>query len=198
MSKGEYTRLRIIELAAPIFNRQGYFGTSMSDIMRATGLEKGGIYNHFANKEELALAAFDYNMERRRELMQATFHRVHHAAERLIELADIFKEIISDSMIPGGCAIVNTIMEADDTNPVLKEKAITAMADLRAMVRRILARGIERQELRQDVDIEQATTKILMLLQGGIVISRLNGDDAEMDQVRVFISEFVDRDLRLA
>src|SRR5438105_3375693 len=60
MRKGEQTREMILERAAPIFNQQGYAGASLSDIMRETGLEKGGIYNHFRGKEELALAAFDY------------------------------------------------------------------------------------------------------------------------------------------
>jgi len=60
MSKGTQTRTMILERSAPLFNQQGFFGASLSDIMHATGLEKGGIYNHFASKEQLALEAFDY------------------------------------------------------------------------------------------------------------------------------------------
>jgi AcrR family transcriptional regulator len=197
MSKGEYTRQRIIELSAPIFNQQGYFGTSMSDIMRATGLEKGGIYNHFANKEELALAAFDYNIERRRELTRATFREVRHAADRLVALADILKEILTDTKIPGGCAIVNTIIEADDTNPALKERAAEAMSELKGTVYGILTRGIDRNELRPDIDIERTASKIIMLLEGAVVISRLNDNAAELDKAADFIREIVDRELRL-
>ena len=59
MSKGEQTRERILARSAQLFNRQGYSGSSLSDIMRETGLEKGGIYNHFSSKEQLALEAFD-------------------------------------------------------------------------------------------------------------------------------------------
>jgi len=60
MRKGEQTRQEIIRKAAPIFNQKGYDGAALSDLMRATGLEKGGIYRHFASKEELAAEAFDY------------------------------------------------------------------------------------------------------------------------------------------
>src|ERR1700755_2682335 len=60
MRKGEETRQRIIAAAAPIFNKQGYAGCALSDIMAATGLEKGGIYRHFESKEEIAAEAFDY------------------------------------------------------------------------------------------------------------------------------------------
>jgi AcrR family transcriptional regulator len=58
--KGEATRQDIIRKAAPIFNQKGYSGAALSDLMRATGLEKGGIYRHFESKEELAGDAFDH------------------------------------------------------------------------------------------------------------------------------------------
>jgi len=58
--------MRIIEQAAALFNQQGYAGSSMSDLMRVTGLQKGGIYNHFRSKDELALA-FDFAVNRVQE-----------------------------------------------------------------------------------------------------------------------------------
>ena len=45
--------------AAPVFNQRGYVGASMRDLVDVTGLEKGGIYNHFGSKEQLALEAYD-------------------------------------------------------------------------------------------------------------------------------------------
>jgi len=63
MSKAEQTRQRIIKQAAKLFNQQGFAGASMAELMAATGLKKGGIYNHFTSKDELAIAAFDYNVQ---------------------------------------------------------------------------------------------------------------------------------------
>ncbi len=60
MRKGEQTRQEIIRKAAPLFNQKGYEGTALSDLMEATGLEKGGIYRHFDSKQELAGEAFDH------------------------------------------------------------------------------------------------------------------------------------------
>jgi TetR/AcrR family transcriptional repressor of nem operon len=54
MREGEQTRQEIIRRAAPLFNQKGYEGTALSDLMQATGLEKGGIYRHFDSKQELA------------------------------------------------------------------------------------------------------------------------------------------------
>jgi len=59
VSKGERTKEMILARAAEVFNRQGYFGARLDDITRATGLEKGGIYNHFASKQALFGAALE-------------------------------------------------------------------------------------------------------------------------------------------
>jgi TetR/AcrR family transcriptional repressor of nem operon len=61
VSKADRTRQFIIETTANIFNKKGYAGTSLSDLTLATGLTKGSIYGNFENKEDVALAVFDYN-----------------------------------------------------------------------------------------------------------------------------------------
>ena len=64
MSKAERTKQFIVEKTAPIFNMKGYAGTSVNDMMAATGLTKGSIYGNFKNKDDVALAAFDHNRKR--------------------------------------------------------------------------------------------------------------------------------------
>ena len=54
MDKGQQTRLAILERAARVFSLSGSSGTSMETLTRATGLTKGGIYNHFGSKTALA------------------------------------------------------------------------------------------------------------------------------------------------
>ena len=60
MRKGEQTRHEIIRKAAPIFNQKSYERAALSDLMEATGLEKGGIYRHFDSKQQVAVEALDY------------------------------------------------------------------------------------------------------------------------------------------
>ena len=63
-TKAAQTSAFIIETVAPIFNKNGYAGTSLSDITKATGLTKGAIYGNFKNKEELAVAAFNTTVKK--------------------------------------------------------------------------------------------------------------------------------------
>ena len=62
-TKAEKTSQYIVETTAPLFNKNGYTGTSLSDITDTTGLTKGAIYGNFKNKEELALEAFNFNVK---------------------------------------------------------------------------------------------------------------------------------------
>jgi AcrR family transcriptional regulator len=58
LSKGEQTRYQIIETAHMLFLKQGYHGTSMREIAREAHIALGGIYNHFATKEDIFIAVF--------------------------------------------------------------------------------------------------------------------------------------------
>src|ERR1700693_37680 len=61
--RGVETRRRILDTAARVFAEHGYLGTSLNELIRATGLAKGGFYFHFASKEALALACLHDRQE---------------------------------------------------------------------------------------------------------------------------------------
>src|SRR5690348_13374984 len=148
MSKGTQTRTMILERAAPLFNQQGFFGASLSDVMQATGLEKGGIYNHFASKEQLALEAFDYAFSLHQQRITYLLSGSRHAIDRLHAIVTYFQSIVEDPVIPGGCPILNTAIEADDAHPALRDRARNAMEQMHSTIERIISRGLERQEVR--------------------------------------------------
>src|SRR6516165_5484540 len=147
MNKGEQTRERILARSAQLFNRQGYSGSSLSDIMRETGLEKGGIYNHFSSKEQLALEAFDYAYQLVQQRTRQALAGKFDAIERLLAIVSVFQSEAVDPPVAGGCPILNTAIEADDANEMLRDRARTAMNDWRATIHRIVNKGIERQEI---------------------------------------------------
>ena len=64
MKKGEATRQRIVVMTADLLNTQGYRVTPVSEIMRVSGLQKGGIYRHFESRDALTLEAFEFAVTR--------------------------------------------------------------------------------------------------------------------------------------
>ncbi len=55
MKRSEDTVNRILQAALGLFVRNGYHGTSISDITRKVGLTKGALYAHFNSKDELLI-----------------------------------------------------------------------------------------------------------------------------------------------
>jgi AcrR family transcriptional regulator len=181
-TKGDRTRQRIVERAAPVFNTRGYAGTSMRELVDATGLERGGIYNHFASKEELALASLDHAVA----LIEARFAEAQagctNAVDRLRAIVDAFVDANVAPVVEGGCPIVNTAIEADDTNPLLAARARDAMASWHRLVGSIVKSGKRDGELRADVDPYELATVLTATLEGALVLARLDGDRAHLER----------------
>lgn len=196
MSKGMQTRERILERAAQLFSRQGYFGSSLADIMHETGLEKGGIYNHFDSKEQLALEAFDYAYGLIQKRVQLALQDKKHAIDRLIALVEVFKSMIEKPIVVGGCPVLNTAIEADDAQPALRARAVGAMDIWRDTFHRIITKGIERQEVRVDVDADVVASLCISMLEGAIMLSKLYDDTIHMQRVTEHLTRYIETELR--
>ena len=90
-TKAERTTAYIIETVAPIFNKLGYVGTSMSDLTEATGLTKGAIYGNFENKDSLALAAFEYNSKKLLSEIDDKLNSSGTSLEKLFVLTNFYR-----------------------------------------------------------------------------------------------------------
>lgn len=176
MGKGEQTKQRIVAQAAPVFNTLGYSGTSMAELIKATGLEKGGIYNHFPSKEALALAAFDHAVAVVRARIALALQNKSTATERLLALVEFYEHYVEQPPIPGGCPIMNTAVEADDTDPELRTRAQAAMTDLQRLIGSIVKTGIASGELRGDLDPRAIAAVFTGLIEGAVLLGRLYND----------------------
>ncbi len=173
LSKSERTRLFIIEQAANLFNKQGYAGTSMDDILQATGLSKGGIYGNFKSKEEIALAAFDHAVQLvSQEISRRTKQRPH-VLDKLRAVVEFYHDRMFSPPVEGGCPLQNTAIEADDSNPALRERVQQAIAEWAERIRFVLQRGVERGEVCPDADLQAFTVQFIATLEGAIMLSRL-------------------------
>ena len=192
MSKGEQTRERILARSAQLFNRQGYFGASLTDIMRETGLEKGGIYNHFSSKEQLALEAFDYAYGLIQERVRQALAGKLNAIERLLAIVSVFQGIVEDPPVAGGCPILNTAIEADDANETLRDRARVAMDSWRTTIQRIVNKGIERQEIRPAINADEVASILISTLEGAIMLSSLYKDPIHMQRAADHIVHYIE------
>ncbi|PZX94979.1 TetR/AcrR family transcriptional regulator [Flavobacterium aquariorum] len=179
MAKGEETRQFIIEKAAPIFNTKGIAATAMSDIMEATKLSKGSMYVHFENKEVLACAAVDYNMKVLGDKLMARLAKSKTAKEELFTYIDFFSNAVNPPLT-GGCPLLNFGTEADDTNPVIKEKVNKGINLNQKLLEASISKGIANSEFRADWNAIEFATVIVAMMEGGHLISRMSGNNDKM------------------
>ena len=194
-SKGQKTRERIVAQAANLFNQRGFEGSSMSDVMAATGLEKGGIYRHFSSKEELAAEAFDYAWKSAFETRIHDLEQVPNSVEKLKRF--IVNFINGRPAVPGGCPVLNTAVEADDGNLLLRDRVRAAWREWRDYLAEIVAAGLKRKEIRPEVDAKQVATLIISSLEGALMIARLERNKEALLTAQSHLERYLDTEVHL-
>jgi AcrR family transcriptional regulator len=179
MSKGEATRQFIIEKAAPIFNIKGIAATAMSDIMEATKLSKGSMYVHFENKDVLACAAVDHNMKVLGDKLLYEVSKAKTAKEELFTYINFFSNAINPPLT-GGCPLLNFGTEADDTNPIVKEKINKGCNANQQLLAGSVNKGIANGEFKPDWNAEEFAVVMFAMMEGGHLISRMSGNNDKM------------------
>jgi len=193
--KGEQTRQEIIRKAAPIFNQKGYDGAALSDLMRATGLEKGGIYRHFGSKQELAGEAFDYAWKLAMDRRFEGTKQIPNAVDRLKQIVRNFRDRRT-GVVPGGCPLLNTAIDCDDGNPKLRAKARQALSSWLDRMQSIAEEGQRRGEIRSDIDSAKLATLIASTLEGSLMVSRLQKMEEPRDLACRHLEEYLETEVR--
>ena len=191
MSKGQLTRQRILEQAAPLFNKRGFRTAPLSEIMKVTGLQKGGIYNHFTSKEQLALETFDYVADLVRSRFP-TASQNENLVETLKSSITRFRANRLNPSIAGGCPLLNCAVESDDAFPALKIRVIRLMRSWQLGIQKLVLEGLKRGEIRPGTDPQTVATIIISCLEGGVLLGRLESESEHMDRCCAHLLSYIE------
>ncbi|MEH7083969.1 TetR/AcrR family transcriptional regulator [Neobacillus drentensis] len=70
------TKDKILKAAMTLFAKNGYEGTTLTDIAKAVGIQKPSIYNHFKSKEEIFLKIYE-------DILWVHFHKIEKLMEEI-------------------------------------------------------------------------------------------------------------------
>ncbi|MEO0469701.1 MAG: TetR/AcrR family transcriptional regulator [Bacteroidota bacterium] len=182
MRNPEQTRQTIIEEAAVLFNKMGYVGTSMGLLVEKIPFTKGAIYKHFANKSELASAAFDHNAKRMMDMLRVEIRRAENAPDKLRSMVDYYVNFVHKPPIEGGCPIINTSVDTMDLgnkgdHQFLREKVNGIIEIMRMSIQKITQRGIQEGQIKADLDVEGFSALFFAAIEGGILLARVQGSE---------------------
>lgn len=192
MSKAEETRSFIIEKTASLFNTKGYEGTSLSDMTTATGLTKGSIYGNFANKDEVALEVFDYNLQKIEHIIRSEMNRYQTAREKLLVYVDVYDNFLKHPFPEGGCPILNTAIESDDTHPLLRKKATQAILNWKNKLVDLIESGKSAREFKKSTDAETKALTIIAAIEGAVMITKLTGKMQYRNAIMSSVKEIIE------
>lgn len=193
LSKADRTRQFIIETTAGVFNTKGYAGTSIADLTEATGLTKGSIYGNFDNKEAVGLAAFDYNLSLIRKLIQTRMSRATTCHEQLMVYVQAYQSFNQAGFPVGGCPILNTATEADDTNNLLKDRVEKAIMTWKRTIIDIIKMGVATGEFKPAAEPESTALAMIALIEGGIMIAKVTNNPTSLNKILKTVEALVNQ-----
>ena len=195
-TKAERTTAYIIETVAPVFNKHGYVGTSMSDLTEATGLTKGALYGNFENKEALALSAFQYNSNKLLEKIDEKLSDGRTSLDKIFVLTTFYRNYDVFTMDMGGCPILNVGVDAQHNNPLLSAAAKETIKTIEGKIALVFENGVNSGELRLPVTPLQFAKQLYTMLQGAVAMATMTGDRKYLINTVAYLEQLVRRELK--
>ena len=196
-TKAEQTAEYIVHKVAPIFNKHGYSGTSMSDLTKATGLTKGAIYGNFKNKEELAFIAFKYNVDRVLAAIREELDLINSPIQKLFGLTNFYRRYKSYTIEYGGCPIVNIGVDANHDNDELLIKVQEVISKLQYLITKMIVKAIEAGEIKKSINPEKYGRYFFTLIEGAVFMTATMNDDSYLQEMMNRIDETIENELAI-
>ena len=196
LTKAEKTSQFIVERTAAIFNRNGYTGTSLSDITEATGLTKGAIYGNFENKEELALAAFNYTIKYQMDEIKAIINTIESPLAKLFAITNFHRNYYDKLVEYGGCPIVNVGTDTIHTNPALFARVKYVIDRMQGSLAAIIEDGIFKGEIKDNVNAMRYGVRIYSLIQGAVFTSMMTNDEQSLIDMMNHVDHMIQTELK--
>ena len=193
MTKADRTRQHIIEKTAPLFNQKGFDGTSLAELTAATGLTKGALYGNFQDKEEIALEAFQYSIDKVKDVVRQELEGAMTCKEQLLALLTFYSRYVFKPPIPGGCPLLNTAVEADDHHTSMRRVVVKELLYAVNFIRKLIQRGIEKNEFRADIDAAEIAYAIFCSVEGALMFSRVERSREPMDIIIQHCKKILDQ-----
>jgi TetR/AcrR family transcriptional repressor of nem operon len=193
--KSEQTSEFIIRKVAPIFNKHGYSGTSLSDLTAATGLTKGAIYGNFKNKEELAFAAFKSNVDYVVYKIGVHIEGISSPIQQLYGLTNFYRQYRTHTIEFGGCPIINIGVDANHDNPELLKRVQDVISKLQYYITKMIKKAIEAGEVKKSINPEKYGRLFYTVIEGAVFMTSTMNDETYLQQMMAHLDEIIENEL---
>lgn len=173
----------ILERATRLFWRNGYNGTSMRELVEATGLAKASLYNAFGNKEEIFRSVLNYYIEQKQTRTLAPLDKEIPARDALIAYFDNLVRMTMENQQTPGCLLVNTATEQGIHDQSMRALVDRGMSRTEARLAQTVARGISDGSISADVNAEGTGFCLVSVVVAIRVMARKGVEQTKLEQL---------------
>jgi TetR/AcrR family transcriptional regulator, transcriptional repressor for nem operon len=181
--KGARTRRNITYAALQLFSVKGYFHTSISDILHATKLTKGGLYCHFQSKEDIWYAVYEEALSIWREIVFKNLRHIQNPIERIERTCNnVLERYLAADTFDGGCFFVNMLVELPGQSATMSRHILRGFVGFSKLFQAWLAEADQQQMLRPDLDFKDVANFLVITLNGAATLYVASRDKTVLRQ----------------
>lgn len=184
--KMELRRAKVRQGAFKVFSQKGFSVASMEDIVRATGVSKGGVYTYFSSKDAIFLSIAEERFLIRRKRI-ADMPKTLRADEKIELYMRKFLESLGTTEVNEGLKFTFEFWSLKCREPEIAELAVQRYRKFEEDLMALMTVGIAEGSLKADLDMKSAILILLGALDGMGFMSAVMGVKTSEETVEDFI-----------
>ena len=178
-------REKLLTEGLSLVHQRGFGAASVRDIVQAAGVPQGSFTNHFASKEDFALAIIDLYRARARTLIADTLTNDALAPlQRLRAFIDANRTRLERDGMRTGCLLGNFAAESCDHSEAIRQLLVEIFAELRTAIAGCLRAAVTTGDLPANLDCDAVAGFVLSSFQGAILLAKAERDPAPLERFR--------------
>jgi TetR/AcrR family transcriptional repressor of nem operon len=167
----EFDPQDVLQTAIQLFWEKGYYEGSVDEVVKRSGVAKYGIYGTFGTKRELFMKALtQFAADRHRDIQRP----IRQPDASLPEIRSFFRDapkLMTPENDPHGCLICNTGVELGMKDPEIRDFVMEFFRDTAKVLKRCLARAVEKGELDSSSDITELATYLATEFRAALMLA---------------------------
>ena len=193
-SKGILTRQNITEKSLQVFSVKGYFNTSINDILEATGLTKGGLYGHFASKEDIWYSVYGEAVKIWRNIVFKNTKKIANPLERIeVTIENHLENYLGKDVFDGGCFFVNMLVEISGQSDKMSRHILRGFVQFSRLLQKWLEDADDKGLLKGGLNHREISNFIIISLNGAATLYSASKDTSiwveTITQMRFYINQ---------
>src|SRR5690606_17920164 len=123
--------------------------------------------------------------------LKSKISATENAVERLLMYPRTFRNFLTLPFLQAGCPVLNTSTEADDTHPLLREKAANALISWKKSIENQVKRGMERKEIKPDTNPTEVAVILISMIEGALMQAKVSGKTTELKIAMSYLEKLI-------